>query len=74
MRTDGRDTERGAWPSIGTMSKLTGVSPRSVIYALDQLQGYVDRKDPGKKEGRVYLTISRKRNAGNTYWLNFWWE
>ena len=74
MRTDGRDTDRGAWPSIATISKSTGVSARGVIYALDELQGFVDRKQPGRKDGRVYLSASRKRNAGNTYWLNFWWE
>lgn len=72
MRMDGRKQSDGAWPSISTIAKSTSVSVRSVVYALDELSG-LNRKT-GEWTGTRYITAERKRNAGNTYWLNFWWE
>lgn len=74
MRMDGRDTARGAWPSVVRISERTGVSARSVLNALNQLEGYVDREQPGRQSGKRYIVAQRKRNAGNKYWLNFHWE
>lgn len=71
MRMDGRK-QSGAWPSTKTISKETGVSMRGVLYAIDELCGR-DRKE-GSWSGVRYLHAERKRNTGNTYWLNFHWE
>lgn len=60
MRING--AERDAWPSTATIAKLTGVSVRSVISALQSLE------DAG------YLLCARKRNVGNRYWLRFKWN
>ncbi|HBQ33376.1 MAG TPA: hypothetical protein DD739_11950 [Ochrobactrum anthropi] len=59
MRING--TDKDAWPSTATIAKLTGVSVRSVISALQALE------DAG------YLLCARKRNVGNRYWLRFKW-
>lgn len=53
---------RDAWPSIDTIAKDIGASPRSVISAIDQLV----------EEG--FLGAERKRNKGNVYWLVFKWQ
>jgi hypothetical protein len=71
MRMNGA-RQSGAWPSIATIAQSCGVSVRSVLYALDELCG-LDRKT-GHWTGRRYLTIERKRNSGNRYWLNFDWQ
>lgn len=71
MRMDGRK-QSGAWPSIRTISTGAAVSVRSVVYALDELCG-LDRRT-GDWTGVRYLSVERKRNVGNTYWLNFFWE
>lgn len=54
-------TDKDAWPSTSTIAKMTGVSVRSVISALQVLE------DGG------YLLCARKRNIGNRYWLRFKW-
>ncbi|MPR62733.1 helix-turn-helix domain-containing protein [Ochrobactrum intermedium] len=54
--------DKAAWPSTATIAKLTGVSVRSVISALQALE------DAG------YLLCARKRNVGNRYWLRFKWN
>lgn len=59
MRINGSDRE--AWPATKTIAKMTGVSVRSVITALQAL------------ETGGYLLCSRKRNVGNRYWLRFKW-
>lgn len=59
MRINAEDRE--AWPSTKTIAKMTGVSVRSVITALEALQA----------DG--YLFVERKRNVGNRYWLRFKW-
>ena len=71
MRMNG-NKQSGAWPSTKTIAKAVGVSVRSVLYAIDELSG-LDRKT-GKWTGVRYLTVDRKRNTGNRYWLNFHWE
>lgn len=71
MRMDARK-QSGAWPSIDTIAEQTHVSRRSVLRALDELTG-LDRKT-GNWTGDRYLAIERKRNVGNRYWLNFFWE
>lgn len=71
MRMDGRK-QSGAWPSTKTIAKSTGVSIRAVLYAIDELSGR-DRAE-GNWSGVRYLHVERKRNIGNTYWLNFHWE
>lgn len=71
MRMNGA-RQSGAWPSTATIAESAGVSVRAVLYALDELCG-LDRKT-GDWTGRRYLTIERKRNVGNRYWLNFWWQ
>lgn len=71
MRMNGA-RQSGAWPSTATIAKSACVSVRAVLYGLDELSG-LDRKT-GEWTGRRYLSIERKRNAGNRYWLNFWWE
>lgn len=60
MRINAEDKD--AWPSTKTIAKMTGVSVRSVIAALDAL------------ERGGYLLIRRKRNVGNRYWLRFKWS
>jgi hypothetical protein len=72
MRMNGA-RQSGAWPSIKTISDSSAVSQRSVVHALDELSGLVDRKTLDWS-GRRYLAIERKRNTGNRYHLNFWWE
>lgn len=54
--------DREAWPATKTMAKSTGVHVRSVIRAIDAM------------EETGYLLMARKRNAGNRYWLRFFWE
>jgi hypothetical protein len=71
MRMNGA-RQSGAWPSTATIAKSAAVSVRAVLYALDELGG-LDRKT-GHWTGRRYLTIERKRNTGNRYFLNFFWE
>jgi len=71
MRMDGRK-QSGAWPSIETIATHTCVGKRTVLRALDELTG-LDRKT-GNWTANRYLTIERKRNVGNRYWLNFFWE
>lgn len=60
MRINAEDKD--AWPATKTMAKMTGVSVRSVISALDAL------------ERGGYLLVKRKRNVGNRYWLRFKWS
>lgn len=74
MRTDGREASKGAWPAVSTIAKATHVSVRAVINALAELEGYTDRERPGVKCGRSYVIAKRKRNTGNRYWINFFWE
>lgn len=50
---------RSAWPSTKTIAKETGVSVRTVIRAIDQL------------EAAGYLHATRKRNVGNRYSFRF---
>ena len=71
MRMNGT-RQSGAWPSTATIAKSAGVSVRSVLNAIDELCG-LDRKT-GDWSGTRYLTADRKRNVGNRYWLNFFWE
>lgn len=71
MRMNGA-RQSGAWPSTATIAQSAGVSVRAVLYGLDELCG-LDRKT-GNWTGQRYLTIERKRNVGNRYWLNFWWQ
>lgn len=71
MRMDGRK-QSGAWPSVATIAKSANVSVRGVLNAIDELCG-LNRKT-GEWTGRRYLYAERKRNVGNTYWLNFFWE
>lgn len=71
MRMSG-NKQSGAWPSISTIAEHACVSPRAAVNAIDELLGY-DRKAKDWT-GRRYLTAERKRNTGNRYWLNFWWE
>lgn len=71
MRMNGA-RQSGAWPSTATIAESAGVSVRAVLYGLDELCG-LDRKT-GNWTGHRYLTIERKRNVGNRYWLNFWWQ
>lgn len=71
MRMNGAK-QSGAWPSVSTIAKSSTVSVRAVLYALDELCG-LDRKT-GDWTGVRYLTIERKRNTGNRYFLNFFWQ
>jgi len=71
MRMNG-NKQSGAWPSIETIAASSGVSVRSVLYAVDELSG-LNRKT-GEWTGKRYLTVERKRNTGNRYWLNFFWQ
>lgn len=71
MRMNG-NKQSGAWPSVATIAQSSGVSVRSVLNAIDELGG-LDRKT-GDWTGTRYLTAERKRNSGNRYWLNFFWE
>lgn len=71
MRMNG-NRQSGAWPSVATIAKSAGVSVRSVLNAIDELSG-LNRKT-GEWTGTRYLTVERKRNTGNRYWLNFFWE
>jgi len=71
MRMNGAK-QSGAWPSIATIAASSNVSVRGVLNALDELEGK-DRKT-GEWTGTRYLTVDRKRNVGNRYWLNFFWE
>lgn len=71
MRMNG-NKQSGAWPSTATIAKSAQVSVRSVLTAIDELSG-VDRKT-GEITSRPYLTVERKRNVGNRYWLNFFWQ
>ena len=71
MRMNG-NKQSGAWPSVATIAQSSGVSVRSVLNAIDELCG-LDRKT-GDWTGTRYLTADRKRNSGNRYWLNFFWE
>ena len=71
MRMNGAK-QSGAWPSTATIARSAAVSVRAVLYGLDELCG-LDRKT-GHWAGRRYLTIERKRNVGNRYFLNFFWE
>ncbi len=71
MRMNGKK-QSGAWPSLNTIAAHAGVSKRSVIYAIDELTG-LNRKTE-KWDGNRYIAAERKRNSGNRYWLNFWWE
>lgn len=67
--------QSGAWPSTKTIAKTTNVSIRGVLNALDELSGLVRKgADKGEWTGTRYLTAERKRNTGNRYWLNFWWQ
>lgn len=50
---------RTAWPATKTIAKETGVSVRTVIRAIDQL------------EAEGYLHCTRKRNVGNRYSFRF---
>jgi hypothetical protein len=71
MRMNGA-RQSGAWPSTQTIALSAGVSVRAVLNAIDELEG-LDRKT-GEWTGTRYLTAERKRNSGNRYWLNFFWE
>lgn len=71
MRMNGA-RQSGAWPAITTIAESCGVGERSVIRAIDELLG-LNRKT-GEWSGTRYLTADRKRNVGNRYWLNFFWE
>lgn len=71
MRMNGT-RQSGAWPKMATIAKLTGVSVRGVINALKDLEGF--NRKAKDWSGRRYITAERKRNVGNRYWLNFWWE
>jgi hypothetical protein len=71
MRMNGA-RQSGAWPSINTIAKSCGVGERSVLRAVDELLG-LNRKT-GEWTATRYLTAERKRNVGNRYWLNFFWE
>ena len=71
MRMNG-NRQSGAWPSTSTIAKSANVSVRSVLTAIDELSG-IDRKT-GEVTGNRYLIAERKRNVGNRYWLNFFWE
>jgi AraC-like DNA-binding protein len=71
MRMNG-SKQSGAWPSISTMANQCGMSRRTVSDAVNELCGY-DRKAKEWTDRR-YLTAERKRNRGNRYWLNWWWE
>lgn len=71
MRMNG-NRQSGAWPSTDTIAKSAGVGVRSVIRALDELSGL--NRSTGEWTGTRYLTAERKRNVGNRYWLNFFWE
>lgn len=71
MRMSG-SRQSGAWPSTATIAQSAGVSVRSVLHAIDELSG-LNRKT-GEWTGPRYLTAERKRNVGNRYWLNFFWE
>lgn len=77
MRMNG-NRQSGAWPNTATIAKSIGVSVRSVLYAIDELTGLNRKTDDPKKPrewtGTRYLTAERKRNVGNRYWLNFFWE
>lgn len=50
---------RSAWPATKTIAKETGVSVRTVLRAIDQL------------EAEGYLHADRKRNVGNRYSFRF---
>jgi hypothetical protein len=71
MRMNG-NRQSGAWPAVDTIAKSSGVGVRSVLRAIDELCG-LNRKT-GEWTGTRYLTAERKRNVGNRYWLNFFWE
>ncbi len=71
MRMNG-NKQSGAWPSMATIALSTGVSVRAVLHAVDELCG-LNRKT-GEWTGKRYLTVERKRNTGNRYWLNFFWQ
>lgn len=71
MRMNG-NRQSGAWPSTETIAEVAGVSVRSVLYAIDELSG-LNRKT-GEWTGTRYLSVVRKRNFGNRYHLNFFWE
>lgn len=71
MRMNG-NRQSGAWPSTETIAASSSVGVRSVIRAIDELSG-LNRKT-GEWTGTRYLTAERKRNTGNRYWLNFFWE
>jgi hypothetical protein len=71
MRMNG-NRQSGAWPSTATIAKSSNVSVRSVLHAIDELCG-LDR-ETGEWSGVRYLTAERKRNTGNRYWLNFFWQ
>jgi hypothetical protein len=71
MRMNG-NKQSGAWPSVATIAKSACVSVRAVLNAIEELEGR-DRKTRDWT-GTRYLTIERKRNSGNRYHLNFFWE
>lgn len=71
MRMNG-NKQSGAWPSTKTIAKSAAVSVRSVMTAIDELSG-ID-KLTGEVTGNRYLIVERKRNTGNRYHLNFFWE
>lgn len=52
-------TNRVAWPATKTIAKETGVSVRTVLRAIDDL------------EAEGYLYAARKRNVGNRYSFRF---
>jgi hypothetical protein len=71
MRMNG-SKQSGAWPSVETIAASCNVGERSVLRAIDELCGL--NRATGEWTGTRYLTAERKRNAGNRYWLNFFWE
>lgn len=71
MRMNG-NKQSGAWPAVATIASSAHVGVSSVLRAIDELSG-LNRKT-GEWTGTRYLTAERKRNSGNRYWLNFFWE
>lgn len=51
------DEQRRAWPGIDRLSKMTGLSPRSVRYAIERL------------ESAGWILVDRQPGRPNTYTL-----
>lgn len=57
-----------AFPSYDVLGRDCGLSAR-------QVQSHVLRLEHGTKDDFTHwITVKHVRNAGNTYWLRYWWD